>query len=249
MTAKQDSDKQQDTSLTSDSAMNYLIKAPGDQSFADFQKAQAAQGIQDPNAAQDAQTAQAAVTAQNVQVQQDPQAVSDAQAAQDSQTAQDATQPTTQVQDTGALDLDDADDAAMQQALLQSRQQAQMQGSDPTASSSAGPERTIEDEIQFELQMGRDFKREAEGLENKMSTRRLSVDEVQRMRKLSELMHINQQRADLCERQIQENQAQQAPDTSALLKSLRPLQPSRSKTPVVKTPPKGKATKAMPHHL
>ena len=112
LTAKQDSDKQQDTSLTSDSAMDYLIKAPGDQSFADFQKAQAAQGTQDPNAPQDAQTAQAAVTAQNVQVQQDPQAVSDAHAAQDSQTVQDGTQPTTQVQGTGALDLDDADDAA-----------------------------------------------------------------------------------------------------------------------------------------
>ena len=47
LTAKQDSDKQQDTSLTSDSAMDYLIKAPGDQSFADFQKAQVAQGARD----------------------------------------------------------------------------------------------------------------------------------------------------------------------------------------------------------
>ena len=135
----------------------------------------------------------------------------------------------------------------MQQALWQSRQQAQMQGSDPIASSSAGPGRTIDDEIQYELQMGRDFKREAEGLGNKMFTQRLSVVEVQRMRTLSELMHINQQRvADLCERQIQENQAQQAPDTSAMLKSLQPLQPSKPKTPVVKTAPKGKIPKAMP---
>ena len=110
----------------------------------------------------------------------------------------------------------------LRQALWQSRQQAQMQGSDPTASSSAGPGRTIEDEIQFELQMGRDFKSEAESLENKMSTRRLSVDEVQRLRKLFELMHVNQQRvADLCERQIQENQAQQAPDASAMLRRLQ----------------------------
>ena len=135
----------------------------------------------------------------------------------------------------------------MQQALWQSRQQAQMQGSDPTASSSAAAGRTIEDEIQFELQMGRDFKREADYLEKKMSTGRLTADEVQRLRKVSELWHINKQRvADLCEKQIQENQAQQAQDTSALLGSLQPLQPSRPKTPAQKPAPKPRIAKTMP---
>ena len=37
-------------------------------------------------------------------------------------------QSTNQGQGTGSLDLTDEDDAAMQQALWQSRQQAQMQG-------------------------------------------------------------------------------------------------------------------------
>ena len=80
-----------------------------------------------------------------------------------------------------------------------------------------------------------------------MSTGRLTADEVQRLRKVSELCHINKQRvADLCERQIQENQAQQAQDTSVLLGSLQPLQPSRPKTPVQKHAPKPRITKAMP---
>ena len=80
-----------------------------------------------------------------------------------------------------------------------------------------------------------------------MFAQRLSVDEVQKMRTLSELMHINQQGvADLCERQIQENSAQQAKDISVMLASLQPLQPSRPKTPIVKTAPKGKVAKTMP---
>ena len=97
LAAKQDSDKQQDTSLTSDSAMDYLIKAASDQSFADFQRSQAAQGARDANAAEDSQTAQDAVTAQNVPAQPDARAVSDTQAAQDPQTVQGVTQPSTQV--------------------------------------------------------------------------------------------------------------------------------------------------------
>ena len=57
------------------------------------------------------------LTAQNVQVQRDPQAVSDAQAAQILRLCR----TTIQFQGTGALDLDDADSAAMQQALWQSK--------------------------------------------------------------------------------------------------------------------------------
>ena len=118
------------------------------------------------------------------------QAASDAQAAQDAQTAQGTVSSTNQGQGTGSLDLTDEDDAAVQQALWQSRQQAQAQGSDPTASSSTGVAatgRTTEDELQYELAMGQDFKRQADYLENKMATTRLTTDEVQRLRKVSEL--------------------------------------------------------------
>ena len=68
--------------------------------------------------------------------------------------AQGDSQSATQTQGTGLPDWDDEDDAAMQQALWQSRQQAQMQGADPTASSSAATGRTVGDEIQCELKMG-----------------------------------------------------------------------------------------------
>ena len=246
-TAKQDSSKQPDPSITADSAMDDLTNAPSNQSFADFQAAQAAQQPRDDQAALDAQTAQDVLTAQTVQAELDAQAASDAQAAQDTQAAQGTSQSAAQAQGAGALDWDDADDAAMQQALWQSRQQAQMQGSDPTASSSAATGRTVEDEIQYELQMGRDFRREAEYLEKKMSTGRLTSDEVLRLRKVFELCHINQQRvADLCERQIQENQARQAQDTSVLLGSLQPLQPSKPKTPAQKPAPMPRIAKTMP---
>ena len=129
-TAKQDSAAQQDPSITPDSAMNYLTQASGNQSFADFQATQAAQTAPDAQAASDTRAAQ------DTQVAQDAQAASDTRAAQGTQIATDTSQSATQAQGAGALDWDDADDAAMQQALLQSRQQAQMQGSDPTASSS-----------------------------------------------------------------------------------------------------------------
>ena len=69
--------------------------------------------------------------------------------------------------------MTEEDDAAMQQALWQSRQQGQVQGTDPTASSStgaAGTGRTTEDELQYGLEMGQDFKREADYLEHKMAT-------------------------------------------------------------------------------
>ena len=59
--------KQPDTSLTADSAMDYLTNAPSNQSFADFQAAQSAQAAQDAQAALDAQTAQDLLTAQTVQ--------------------------------------------------------------------------------------------------------------------------------------------------------------------------------------
>ena len=141
----------------------------------------------------------------------------------------------------------------MQQALWQSRQQAQVQGSDPTASSStgaAGTGRTTEDELQYELEMGQDFKREADYLEHKMATLRLTADEVQRLRKVSELMHVNKQRvADLLEKQIQERQTTHTPDNSALLGRLKPLQPARPKTPPQRPASKAKVTRQCHHHL
>ena len=51
-------------------------------------------------------------------------------------------------------DVDEDDDAAMQQVLLLSRQQAQSQGSDPQAASSAGAGQSTEQELQHELQVG-----------------------------------------------------------------------------------------------
>ena len=227
-----------DTNLPADSAMNYITNAAPDQSFADYQSAQSAQGTQDAQVARDAQTAEDAVTAQTLQDELDAQAAGDTQAAQDTQTAQDASQTSAPTQGKGPLEWDDADDAAMQQALWQSRQQAQTQGSDPTASSSSATGRTKEDELQYELAMGRDLKREIDLFENKMSTGRLTADEVQRLRTVLELSNINKQRVA--------DQAQQAPDTSVLLGSLQPLQPSKPKVPIQKTAPKQGVVKAMP---
>ena len=157
-----------------------MIQAPATQSFMEFQAAE-----KDRQAALEAQTAQDVQTAQAVQ------AELDAQAARDTHTIQG-------VQGTGELDLDEQDEANMQQALLLSRQDAQAhaqaQDADPTASSSATPGRTIEEEIDFELQLGRDFQREAACLEQKMTTARLTTDELGRLRKLSHLRKVNRDR-------------------------------------------------------
>ena len=106
----------------------------------------------------------------------------------------------------------------MQQALWQSRQDAQLQGADPTASSSAEGSatqaRSIDDEIQYELEMGRGFQKESSSFEQIMSQRKLTPSEVDRLRKVSELININNQRVvELCEAQVRENQAKLAQDT------------------------------------
>ena len=204
----------------------------------------------------DFQDKQGTTTAQDIQPVQGTQATQDSQAAGDTHAAQSTqlepltSQSATQAQDAGVLDLDDDDDAVMQQVLLESRQQAQPQGSDPTASSSTGGQamqaRTIEDEIQYELKMGRDFQTEASSFEQTMATRHLTPEEVDRLRKVSELININKQRVvELCEARIRENQAQQVQDNSTQLGSLKPLQPSRPKPAVQKSAPKAGVATAM----
>ena len=69
------------------------------------------------------------------------------QADLDAQAAQDAA-ATGQPQAAGYPDLDEEDDAAMQQALILSRQHDMSQGSDPQAASSAGTAPTTEQELQ-----------------------------------------------------------------------------------------------------
>ena len=208
-TAKQGSVDQQDANVTSESALEFLANAPGDHTFADYQAAK------------------------------DSKAASDTQAAQSTELAPPKSQSATQAQDAGELDFDDEDDAVMQKVLWESRQQAQQQGADPTASSSTGgtatPARTIDEFIQFELELGRDYQREANFLEDTMSKRRLTSSEVDRLRKVSELINVNKQRVvELCQLQVRENQAKQARDTSAMLASLKPLQPTRAKPAVQK---------------
>ena len=74
----------------------------------------------------------------------------------------------------------------MQQVLWQSRQQAQTQGADPTASSSAGgpaiQARTIDEEVHDELEKGQGFQEEASSLEQIMFKRCLTPFEVDRLR-------------------------------------------------------------------
>ena len=92
----------------------------------------------------------------------------------------------------------------MQQALWQSRQQAQMQGADPTASSSAGgpatQARSIDEEVQDELEKGRGFQEEASSLEQLMFQRCLTPVEVDRLRTVTQKINANEQRVvELCE--------------------------------------------------
>ena len=102
---------------------------------------------------QDDQAVQGDQTAQDEQIARAVQADLDAQAVQDA-TAIDPDQPA------NLPELDEDDDAAMQQALLISRQQAQTQGSDPQAASSAGATQSTEQELQHELQVGMDYQTE-----------------------------------------------------------------------------------------
>ena len=206
---------QSDDNITADSALEFMTNSPATQSFMEYQQEKSRQTALEAQAAQDAQTAQAL------------QAELDAQAAGDTPATQGA-------QDTGSWDLDEEDEAIMQRTLALSRQEAQAhemaQGSDPTASSSAAPGRTIEDDIEYELQLGRDFQREAAALEAKMTTNRLTTDELGRLRQLNQLQQVNRDRVvELCERQAQQHQTQQAKDIRRMLGSLKPLQPAIGK--------------------
>ena len=219
--------------------MEFLANTPGDQTFADYQAAQGAQPARDTQ------------SGQNTPVAQDSRVTRDARAAQSTQSASLTSQPTTQAQDAGGMDLGDEDEVAMQQALWQSRQQAQMQGADPTASSSAGgpaiQARSIDEEVQDELEKGRGFQEEASSLEQIMFQRCLTPFEVDRLRTVTQMINANKQRVvELCEAKVRENQAKQARNTSAMLASLKPLQPSKPKPAGQTAAPKAGDSTAMP---
>ena len=237
-TAKQDAAKQNEPPLTADSALDYLRDSSPSQSFNEYQ--QAAQGASDGQTAQDDQTAQDGQTAQDDQTAQDEQIALACQADLDAQAAQDAA-ATGQPQAAGYPDLDEEDDANMQQALILSRQHDMSQGSDPQAASSAGTAPTTEQELQRELQLGLEYQTEVQTLQMKMQRGPLSSEEVARYCTVSKLTNDNHARiAELCERQVQESLAQKAKSTSAMLGSFRPLVPGKPKGPVHKAPPAAK---------
>ena len=228
-TAKQDAAKPNEPPITSDTALEYLKNAPATQSFADYQ--QIAQGASAEHEAQAAQNLQDAQSAQDEQIARAYQADLDAQDAAATEPAQTHTFP----------DLNEEDDAAMQQAMLLSRQQAQSQGSDPQAASSAGATQTTDQELQHELQLGMDYQMEVQALQVKMSQAPLRPDEVARYRTVSQLVSTNHARvAKLCERQVQESIAQQSRSTSAMLGSIRPLNIAKPRGPALKPPPASK---------
>ena len=126
----------------------------------------------------------------------------------------------------------DQDDTDLQRALQESRQQAQMEGSDPAASSSTSAQLSTQDALQAELQTSHELQRESDHLEQKMVGSGLTQDELERFRKVSQLLHTNKLRvAELIERKAQENQSQQSQSTHTLLGSLQPLQPLRLTQP------------------
>ena len=230
-TAKQGAAVRSEPVITSDTALEFLKNAPATQSFADYQQvtqgASAGTDAQDAQNVQDDQAAQGDQTAQDEQIAKAVQADLDAQAVQDA-TATDPDQPA------NPPALDEDDDAAMQQALLISRQQAQTQGSDPQAASSAGATQSTEQELQHELQVGMDYQMEVQTLQMKMSQGTLRPDDVARYRTVSQLWSANQARvAELCERQVHESIAQQSRSTRAILGSLRLLNISKANAPAV----------------
>ena len=126
----------------------------------------------------------------------------------------------------------DQDDIDLQWALQESRQQTQMEGSDPAASSSTSAQVSTQDSLQAELQTSHELQRESDQLEKKMFSSGLTQDELERFRKVSQLMRTNELRvAELIERRVQENQSQKSQSTHALLGKLQPLQPSRPTQP------------------
>ena len=162
------------------------------------------------------------------------------QADLDAQAAKDAA-ATAQPQAAGYPDLDEEDDAAMQQALILSRKHDMSQGSDPQAASSAGPAATTDQELQRELQLGLEYQTEVQTLQMKMQRGPLSSEEVARYCTVSKLSNDNHARiAELCERQVQESLAQKAKSTSAMLGSFRPLNTGKPKGPAYKSPPAAK---------
>ena len=256
-TTKQGTAKRSEPAITSDTALEYLKNAPPSQSFADYQTTQVAsadpdapepqtahedQTVQDDQTAQHDQTPRGDQAAQNDQTEQDEQIARAVQADLDAQATRGATTPQSG-QDGNLPDLNDDDDAIMQQVLVQSRQTAQPQGSDPQATSSAGTTQSTEQEIQRELELGIEYQTEVQTLQLKMSQARLTSDEVARYRTVSQLSSANQARvAELCERQVQESMAQTSRDTRAILGSIQPLNPSKPSGPTVKPPPSSKDT-------
>ena len=223
--------------ITSDSALEYLRNAPNDQSFDEYQYAQdtsAQPDIQTTQTVQDDQNVPGDQTDQDEQVARAVQADLDAQAALDA-TAVDPDQP-------GNLpDWDENDDAAMQQALVLSKQHTQSQGSDPQAASSTGAGQSTDQELNHELQVGIEYQTEVQNLQMKMTRGILHPDDVARYRTVSKLWSDNQARvAELFDRQVQENLNRQSQSTKAMLGSLKPLNISRAKAPTIKPPPSSK---------
>ena len=241
--AKQGTAAGKEPVITSDSALEYLRNAPDDQSFDEYQYAQDTSAQQDTQTTQNVQDDQDVQDDQNVhddQTDQDEQIARAVQADLDAQAAQDAT--VVDPDQPGNLpDWDENDDAAMQQALVLSRQQIQPQGSDPQAASSTGAGQSTEQELNHELQVGIDYQTEVQNLQMKMTRGILHPDDVARYRTVSKLWSDNQARvAELFDRQVQENLNRQSQSTKAILGSLKPLNISRAKAPTVKPPPSSK---------
>ena len=254
-TAKQKTAKRGEPLITSDTALEYLQNASPTTSFQDYQTTQGAsaepdapepqpahedQTVQDDQAAQHDQALRSDQVARNNQTEQDEQIARAVQADLDSQTARDAT-ANQSGQDGDLPDLNDDDDAIMQQVLIQSRQTAQPQSSDPQATSSAGAMQSVEQEIQRELKLGIGYQTEVQTLQLKMSQGQLTSDEVARYRTVSKLASDNLARvAELCERQVQESVAQTTRNTRAILGSIQPLNLPKPKGSTVKPPPSSK---------
>ena len=212
---------QQDDGVTSETALEFLANAPPEHSFADYQAAQGAKPARDTQ------------SGQSTPASRDSRGTRDKRAAQDAQSALSQSQPASQAPDASDRDLNEEDEIAMQQTLWQSRQQAQMQHADPTASSSAGgtaiQPKSIEEEVEEELARGQSFQEEASSIERLMCQRCLISIEVDRLRTLNQMITANKDRVvELCESRVRENQAKQA-RTSAVLASLRPLQTTKPK--------------------
>ena len=256
-TAKQGTAKRSEPPITSDTALEYLQNASPTTSFQDYQTTQVAsadpdapgpqpangdQTVQDDQTAQHDQTPRSDQATQNDQTEQDEQIARAVQADLDAQAAKDAIAPQSG-QDGNLPDLDDDDDAVMQQVLMQSRQTAQPQGSDPQATSSAGTTQSIEQELQRELKLGIGYQTEVQTLQLKMSQEPLTSDEVARYRTVSKLASDNHARvAELCDRQVQESLAQTSRNTRAILGSIQPLNLPKPKGSTVKPPPSSKDT-------